>query len=275
MLKTETKLSMFATYFPKDFVPKIAIVLGTRLSGFTNYLENVRYIDFSEIKGFPVTTGYGHIGRFALGYINDIPIIVSDGRFHFYEGLPMDDVVLNVRLMRYLGAEILIETNISGIINSNFNVGDIMIIKDHISFLVPSPLIGHLPRSRDERFVNMHGAYDIELSNLLADCTQRAGLATHLGTYAQVGGPNYESIAEVKALSILGADVVGMSTACEVIVAKQIGMRVCGISYLSNVAGENIDHKTRINNLKLGETKATEIYTALLSFINKIKGRII
>ena len=271
MDKIEDCLKSFASFFPKDFIPEIAIVLGTRLSEFTSHMKNVRYIDFSEIKGFPVATGYGHMGRFALGYVYDVPIIVSDGRLHYYEGYTMNDVVLNIRLMHHLGAKLLIETNISGIVNTEYNVGDIMIIKDQISFLSPSPLIGINPRFREERFVGMCNAYDKHLIELLIDCAEGTELKVNTGTYIQVTGPNYETPAEVSALRMLGADAVGMSTACEVIVARQLGMRICGISYLSNIAGVDIDCETRKSNLMLAKVKAEEIYKLMLSFIKKIK----
>lgn len=271
MNTTEEKLKNFAAYFPQDFTPKIAMVLGTRLSDFTKYIDDVRYVDFSEIQDFPIATGYGHKGRFAFGYFKGIPIIISDGRVHYYEGYPMDEVVLNIRLMRYLGADILIETNISGIINSEYSVGDIMILQDHISFFVPSPLIGISPRFREERFVNTVDAYDKELTQLLIECARDTTLTAHVGVYLQVGGPHYESPAEISAFRLLGADAIGMSTACEVVVARQLNMRVCGISYLSNVAGTDIDVETRKYNLKQGKNKAPEIFRLLFCFLEKLK----
>lgn len=275
MIETENIIKEMLLSFPKGFKPQIAIVLGTRLSDFTKYMTDVFYVDFSDIKGFPTATGYGHKGRFALGYVFGVPIIVSDGRLHYYEGYSMKEVVLGIRLMQALGAEILIETNISGIINRSFNVGDIMLIKDHISSFVPSPLIGLSPTVRSERFVDMGKAYDDELNEIILSCAKKLNIPLREGTYVQVAGPNYETPAEIRMFGVLGADAIGMSTACEVIVAKQLGMRVCGISYLSNLAGVNISKTERESNLEIGKNKSTEIFEILNGTICAIKNTIL
>lgn len=270
MQKTEKLLEQFAQYFPSDFVPKVAIVLGTRLTGLTEFLEDVRFIDFADIKGFPKATGIGHAGRFALGYLCGVPVIVSDGRIHYYEGYSMAETVLGIRLMEKLGAKILVNTNISGAIREDLCVGDFMLIKDHIGLFIPSVLRGIIPCVREDRFVDMGQAYDRELSQIVKEAAQKLDISLKEGVYVQVSGPNYETPAEIKALGLLGADVVGMSTAAEVITARQLGMRVCAVSYISNRAGVSIDKSTRDANLKTAELRSLELYDLIKAVVKEI-----
>lgn len=219
-----------------DFVPKIALVLGSGLGRFAESVNIEATISYNELDGFPVSTVEGHTGRFVLGYIDDIPLIIMQGRVHYYEGYTMEDVVLPIRLMRLMGAEVLFVTNASGGINENFAAGDFMLIDDHISLFIPSPLIGQNLDKLGTRFPDMTQAYDAELKKAILDAATQLNQDIKRGVYVQLTGPAYETPAEIRALRALGADAVGMSTVCEVIAARHCGMRVCGISCVSNAA---------------------------------------
>ena len=219
-----------------DFVPKIALVLGSGLGRFAESVNIEATISYNELDGFPVSTVEGHTGRFVLGYIDDIPLIIMQGRVHYYEGYTMEDVVLPIRLMRLMGAEVLFVTNASGGINENFTAGDFMLIDDHISLFIPSPLIGQNLDKLGTRFPDMTQAYDAELKKAILDAATQLNQDIKRGVYVQLTGPAYETPAEIRALRALGADAVGMSTVCEVIAARHCGMRVCGISCVSNAA---------------------------------------
>jgi purine-nucleoside phosphorylase len=219
-----------------DFVPKIALVLGSGLGRFAESVNIEATISYNELDGFPVSTVEGHTGRFVLGYIDDIPLIIMQGRVHYYEGYTMEDVVLPIRLMRLMGAEVLFVTNASGGINENFTAGDFMLIDDHISLFIPSPLIGQNLDKLGTRFPDMTQAYDAELKKAILDAATQLNQDIKRGVYVQLTGSAYETPAEIRALRALGADAVGMSTVCEVIAARHCGMRVCGISCVSNAA---------------------------------------
>lgn len=219
-----------------DFKPKVALVLGSGLGGYADEIEVKAKIDYSEIDGFPVSTVPGHHGQFVFGYVRDVPVVIMKGRVHYYEGYPISDVVLPIRLMRLMGAEVLFLTNAVGGINRNHGVGDFMLIRDHILFSVPSPLIGPNIEEFGTRFPDMSEIYCNELQTKIKDAALDMKVKIHEGVYLQVSGPNFESPAEIRAFAALGADVVGMSTACEAIAANHMGMKVCGISCISNLA---------------------------------------
>lgn len=218
------------------FLPKIALILGTGLGGFIYRIEKTFEIDYADIPGFPVSTVVGHAGKFIFGYISGIPVVVMNGRVHYYEGYSIEDVVLPVRLMKMLGAETLFLTNGVGAINRSYRGGDIMLIKDHISFFAPSPLIGENIAELGTRFPDMSHVYRPELNEIVRQCSKDLGLHLHEGIYVQLTGPQYETPEEIRILSALGADVVGMSTVCEAIAAQHMGMKICGISLIGNMA---------------------------------------
>ena len=218
------------------FAPRVALVLGSGLGAFADEIQVEAVIPYGEIPEFPVSTAPGHVGRFVFGYVEDVPVVVMQGRIHYYEGYPMEDVVLPTRLMRLMGAEILFLTNAAGGVNDSFAPGDLMIIKDQISIFVPSPLIGPNYESLGVRFPEMGQIYDKELQKLLREAGDAADVNLQRGVYIQMSGPNYESPAEVRMSRLLGADAVGMSTACEAIAARHCGLRVCGVTCISNLA---------------------------------------
>lgn len=219
-----------------DFVPKVAIVLG---SGLGDYAESIKVeceIDYHDIDGFPVSTVPGHAGKFIFGYVNDVPVVCMKGRIHYYEGYPISDVVLPTRLMKMLGAEILFLTNASGGINPSFSAGDFMMLTDHVSVWAPNPLIGPNIDELGVRFPDMTHVYDIELQKIIVDTAKANGINLKKGVYAQLTGPSFESPAEIKLLHKLGIDAVGMSTVVEAIAANHMGMKICCISCVCNLA---------------------------------------
>ena len=219
-----------------DFVPKVALVLG---SGLGDYADDIRIettVDYGEIEGFPVSTALGHKGRFVFGYVKDVPVVIMQGRIHYYEGYEITDVVLPIRLMGKLGAEILFLTNASGGIGDGMKAGDFMLISDQIGDFVPSVLRGPNIDELGLRFPDMSTLYDPELRDIIRDTARQFDVPLREGVYIQLPGPNYETPAEIRMCKTLGADAVGMSTACEAIAARHMGMRVCGISCISNLA---------------------------------------
>ena len=219
-----------------SFVPQVALVLG---SGLGDYAEDIRVeaeLSYSEIEGFPVSTVPGHEGKFIFGYVDEVPVVCMKGRVHYYEGYPISDVVLPIRLMKLMGAKVLFLTNASGGINSSFRAGDFMLIKDQIANFVPSPLIGPNIEELGVRFPDMSDIYDRELRQVIRRTAALCDIPLQEGVYIQLTGPNYESPAEIAMCRTLGADAVGMSTACEAIAANHMGMKICGISCVSNMA---------------------------------------
>lgn len=230
-----------------DFQPKVALILGSGLGAFADEIDIVKTIDYSEIQGFPQSTVAGHKGRFVFGYVGQVPVVIMQGRVHYYEGYSMTDVVLPTRLMRMMGAEILFLTNAAGGICSDFSPGTLMMIKDQISSFVPSPLIGENIEELGARFPDMSEIYNVELQELLEQEAEKIGIPLKKGVYIQFTGPAYETPAEVRMASLLGADACGMSTACEAVAANHMGMKVCGISCITNMAcgitGKPLSHQ--------------------------------
>lgn len=219
-----------------DFVPKVALILGSGLGNYASKVDVVAEIPYSEIEGFPVSTVAGHDGRFLFGYIEEVPVVLMKGRVHYYEGYTMQDVVLPIRLMKLLGADILFLTNAAGGIGEGFSAGDFMLITDHIATFVPSPLIGANLEKLGPRFPDMSEVYNRDLQELIRQAAKEENIPLQEGVYMQFTGPNYETPAEVRLAKTLGADAVGMSTACEAMAANHMGMKICGISCISNMA---------------------------------------
>ena len=218
------------------FKPKVALVLGSGLGGYASEIDVEAAVRYEEIEGFPVSTVPGHNGRFVFGYLKYIPVAIMQGRVHYYEGYGISDVVLPVRLLGLMGAETLFLTNAAGGINEEFSAGDFVLIRDHILFGVPSPLIGPNIEQLGPRFPDMSSVYSGALQETIRSAAGSLGIGLREGVYLQASGPNFETPAEIRAFRALGADVVGMSTACEAVAANHMGMKVCGISCVSNMA---------------------------------------
>jgi purine-nucleoside phosphorylase len=219
-----------------DFEPKVAVVLGSGLGGFAKVVDVKAELPYSEIEGFPVSTVPGHAGKFIFGYLNGVPVVLMQGRVHYYEGYDITDVVLPTRLMKMMGAEILFLTNASGGINPAYHAGAFMLIRDHISCFAPNPLIGPNIDELGTRFPDMTHVYDEKLQDIIKNVAKENDIELFDGVYAQLTGPSFESPAEIQMLHKMGADAVGMSTVVEAIAANHMGMKICGVSCVCNLA---------------------------------------
>lgn len=220
-----------------DFTPKVALVLGSGLGGYSRELASIEcVIPYQDLPGFPVSTVPGHAGKLIMGHIHGVPVVCLDGRVHYYEGYQTEQVVLPIRIVRAMGAEIILLSNAAGGLNINYSPGSIVMIRDHISLFVRNPLIGPNDPSDGERFPDMTQVYDPELRKLIHAVARKEDIYIESGVYCQVTGPSYETPAEINLLHILGVDLVGMSTVMEAIAAKHIGMRVCALSLVTNMA---------------------------------------
>jgi len=218
-----------------SFSPKVGIILGTGLGHFVDHVEVRVEIPYDQIPHFPRSTAMGHQGRLVIGSANSVPLLVMQGRCHLYEGYSPQQITLPVRVMRELGVELLIVSNASGGLNPQFRSGDIMLIDDHINLMFDNPLFGVNDDRLGPRFPDMSSPYDPGLIELAMASARRHGFTAHRGVYAALSGPCYETRAEYRLLRKLGADVVGMSTVPEVIVAVHAGMRVMALSAVTNL----------------------------------------
>ncbi len=234
MEKLQSALNYIKTV--TDFTPEVAIVLGSGLGNFAERISAECCIDYCDIPHFPTSTVEGHSGKFVLGTLAGKKVIAMQGRVHYYEGYTPEDVVLPIRLMYMLGAKTLILTNAAGGVNLTFKPGDLMLICDHIASFVPSPLRGKNKDALGTRFPDMSNVYDAQLCSLIRTAAEKNALDLKEGVYLQFPGPAYETPAEIRMVRTLGADAVGMSTAIEAMAAKHCGMRVCGISCITNMA---------------------------------------
>lgn len=222
-------------------VPKIGLILGSGLGVLADEIQNPVKIPYNEIPDFPVSTVEGHAGQLVFGLLNGVEVVAMQGRFHFYEGYSMEKVTFPVRVMKELGVEMLIVTNAAGGVNESFEAGDLMIITDHINFMGTNPLIGPNDSKLGVRFPDMSEAYTKGLRTLAKEIAGRLNIPVKEGVYFGNPGPVYETPAEVRMVRTLGGDAVGMSTVPEVIVARHSGMKVLGISCISNMAAGILD----------------------------------
>lgn len=244
--------------------PEIGIVLGSGLGPLADDMTDVIDIDYAEIPNFPVSTVEGHAGKLVFGKLGSKYVLAMKGRFHYYEGYDVAQVVFPIRVMKLLGINNLVVTNAAGGINRDFSSGALMLIKDHISFFVPSALRGKNMSEFGTRFPDMSEAYSKELRTLAKKVAEESGVQVFEGVYAFAQGPMYETPAEIRALGILGADAVGMSTVPEVITAGHAGMKVLGISCITNMAAGILDQP--LNHQEVMETakKVEKAFTTLV-----------
>lgn len=248
--------------------PEAGIILGTGLGGLTSRMENRIEIDYTEIPNFPISTVEGHAGKLIYGNFGKKKIIAMKGRFHYYEGYGAEQITFPVRVMKYLGIKCLFLSNAAGGVNNNFEVGDIMIITDHIN-LLPNPLIGPNDDRIGPRFPDMGEAYDrylIEKAVMIADLHN---IRVHKGVYLATSGPTFETPAEYKHFRIIGADAVGMSTAPEVITARHLGLPCFAVSVITDLGLEGkieyTTHETVQKEAAKTESRMTTIMTDLIS----------
>ncbi len=230
----------------------IGVILGSGLGDYAEALEDAVKLPYSEIPGFPRSTVAGHAGMWCCGTLYGKRVVMMQGRFHYYEGYGMKDVTLPVRVMQKIGVKTLIVTNAAGGVNLGYHPGELMVIGDIFSMTAQNPLIGPNLDAFGPRFPDMSCAFDKELRALAHECANAQGFALREGVYAQMTGPTYETPAEIRMLRTLGADAVGMSTVPEVIVARHGGMRVLGISCITNMAAGILDQP--LNHAEVTET---------------------
>lgn len=247
-----------------SFVPDIALILGSGLGDYADTIKQEAVLEYKDIEGFPVSTVAGHKGRFVFGYVGDVKVVVMQGRVHYYEGYSMEDVVLPVRLMKLMGAKVLFLTNASGGVNFDYSAGDFMLISDQIC-MAPSPLIGENLDELGPRFPDMSNIYDRDLRKTVRDTAASLGIKLQEGVYIQLTGPNYESPAEIRMVRTLGADAVGMSTACEAIAANHCGLKTVGISCVSNLACGMTDKPLSHAEVQETADKAAPLFRQLVT----------
>ena len=263
----ELKIKEAASFILKKitYKPEIGIILGSGLGAIADQIENPEFYPYSEIPHFPISTVQGHAGRLVVGTLEGKTVVAMQGRFHYYEGYPIQEVTFPVRVMKALGIEALIVTNAAGASNPEFNPGDLMIIKDHINLAGANPLIGKNLDEFGPRFPDMSDAYNKELRTKVKAIAQNLNIPVQEGVYAWFSGPTYETPAEVKMARVLGSDAVGMSTVPEVIVANHSGIKVIGISCLTNMAAGILDQP--LSHIEVMET--SELVRE--KFINLVK----
>ncbi|WP_026573358.1 purine-nucleoside phosphorylase [Bacillus sp. UNC438CL73TsuS30] len=221
--------------------PKIGLILGSGLGVLADEIAEPVKIPYHEIPDFPVSTVEGHAGQLVFGSLSGAEVVAMQGRFHFYEGYSMDKVTFPVRVMKELGVEMLIVTNAAGGVNESFSPGDLMIITDHINFMGTNPLIGPNDSKLGVRFPDMSEAYTKELRAIAKEIARGLNIKVKEGVYVGFTGPVYETPAEIRMARVLGGDAVGMSTVPEVIVARHGGLKVLGISCITNMASGILD----------------------------------
>lgn len=250
---------------------EIGIILGSGLGTLGEKIANPRYVDYKDIPDFPVSTAPGHIGRFVFGQLNGKNVMCMQGRIHLYEGYAVESVVMPIRVMKMMGVKTLIVTNAAGGINENFDVGDIMVISDHINFTGRNCLIGKNDDRFGVRFPDMSFGYSPELSRVAFNCAKRLNMKLQKGVYIGCTGPSYETPAEIRAFRIMGADAVGMSTVQEVIAANHCGINVLGFSLISNkAAGLSGERLTEEEVLTIGKQKSEEMQTLITEIVGEL-----
>lgn len=254
--------------------PQLGMILGSGLSPLAEQIEDAIVIPYGEIPHFPISTVHGHAGRLVVGRLAGMQVVTMQGRFHFYEGYSMQQVTLPVRVMHRLGIRELIVTNAAGGINTNFQVGDLMLIEDHLNLIgMPgnNPLRGPNMEEFGTRFPPMNRTYTKRLRDLTRDVAAEIDMTVQNGVYAALAGPNFESPAEIRYLRTIGADAVGMSTAPEAIVAHHAGMELLGISTITNMCIDTLDSGTEPTHEEVNEAgkvivpKLIQLLQALLA----------
>ncbi len=215
------------------FTPQIGVVLGSGVGGFVGSVDVKYSIPYGEIPEFPQTTVEGHSGQLVMGYISGVAVMVMQGRFHYYEGYSMQEVTMGIRIMKLLGVETLFVSNAAGGVNTTYDVGDLMVITDHIN-LMPNPLIGKNLDEFGTRFPDMHDCYSPRIIELARETAAEMGQRLQYGVYVSGTGPTFETQAEYRYIGIIGGDATGMSTVPEVIVARHCGIEVFGVSVITN-----------------------------------------
>lgn len=248
--------------------PQIGIILGSGLGEIADKIEGKQEIPYGEIPHFVCSTAPGHKGQFVCGELAGVPVICMQGRLHYYEGHDMEDIIFPVRVMKLLGIDTLIVTNAAGGVNLSFEVGDIMLIEDHINFMGRNPLIGANLPEFGPRFCDMSYTYNRQLREKAQAAADRLGISLKRGVYLACTGPSYETPAEIRAFRTLGADVVGMSTVPEVIAANHCGLKVLAFSVVTNMAAGVLDQPlTEEEVIEIGKRKGDQLQSLIMEII--------
>lgn len=260
------KLGTAARYIQSihSSTPRVGIVLGSGLGAFVDSLKEKTVIPYSDIPYFKQTTVEGHEGRLILGKVEGVEVAILQGRQHAYEGHPMDEVVFPVRVLATLGIEVLILTNAAGGINLNFKPGELVLIEDHINLMARNPLIGPNINELGPRFPDMTEAYNKEIRKYIEEAAKKHGVKLQKGVYAGVLGPTYETPAEIRMLRAIGADMVGMSTVPESIAANHLGLKVAGISCVTNMGAGIENVKLKHEDIKEQAVKVMHGFISIL-----------
>jgi purine-nucleoside phosphorylase len=252
---------------PADFTPRALVILGSGLGSLADAAEPVAVIPYGEIPGFAASTAPGHAGRLVCGYVGPTPVALMQGRMHYYEGYSLEEVTFPVRVLRALGADTLVVTNAAGGLTPSFRVGDLMLISDHLNLLGfggPNPLRGPNDDTLGPRFLPMNPCYDMGLLELARHVAHEQGLEVRKGIYTIIPGPSFETNAELRFLRMAGGDAVGMSTVPEVMVARHGGMRVLGISCITNMAVADSEDEVNHEAVLAAAAEAGPRFAALL-----------
>jgi purine-nucleoside phosphorylase len=249
--------------------PRIGLVLGSGLGVLGDEVEDAVKVPFGEIPNFPVSTVSGHAGQLVIGQLAGQEVIVMQGRFHFYEGWSLEEVTFPIRVMKALGVEIVFVTNAAGGIDPSWSAGDLMLIQDHINLTGRNPLVGPNEAELGPRFPDMSNAYNRELRGLAKAVANRLGIPLREGVYVGVSGPSYETPAEIKMFRMVGGHAVGMSTVPEVIVANHSGLKVIGITCISNMAAGILDQPLSHEEVMETTEKAKAHFISLVKEIVK------
>ena len=245
--------------------PETGIILGTGLGALVNECEIFDTINYEEIPHFPISTVESHTGRLIFGYINKKPVVIMQGRFHYYEGYSMQEVTFPVRVFKFLGIKKLLISNASGGLNRNIKVSELMLLTDHLNLLPETPLRGKHYKEFGPRFPQMNEPYSLNLIEKAREIAKQNNIKLHEGCYAAVQGPALETRAEYKMLDILGADAVGMSTVPETIVAVQMGIPVCAISVITDLGFPEINETVSMESIIAAANSAQPLLTKLFS----------
>lgn len=268
-------MQVISRYAPSGFVPKAGLILGSGLSSLADQITNAVSIPYQAIPGLQSGKVSGHASLLVLGYLNDVPIVCLRGRLHLYEGVSYESIQILIRIVRKLGAHVLIATCASGSLREEVTAGELMMVTDHINFQPGNPLVGPNDESIGPRFVSMDDAYDEGLQAIMSEAAARLNIPLHKGVYLACLGPSFETPAEIRAFKKWGADAVGMSLVPEVILARHSGMRVASVTAITNLAAglghEKITHE---GTLRYGEEASRKLSKLILEFIKDIKDEV-
>lgn len=254
-----------------DTLPKVAMVLGSGLNSLADALDDPQVFSYADLPGFPKPTVEGHAGRMLIGSLEGKPVICMQGRAHAYEGHSSEKLAFSTRVLWALGVEILVLTNAAGSLQQAAGPGSLMAITDHINFSGVNPLVGVNDDRFGPRFPDVTAAWDKDLTITFQKCAQKIGFTLHEGTYLMAKGPNFETPAEIQAFRVMGADAVGMSTVPECLVARHVGMRVCGVSSITNyAAGMTGGELTHDETMEFGAVAAVNLEKLLRAFVERI-----